>query len=321
LISPKDVLRGRDVLVYYRFFGRIVGKALRDGQLRLLQGYGMLPYIYKHMLGWPVSFRDVESIDPEHYKTLKHMQKLYDSGETLSKLSRRFPTTGPEATTSETSVRKKGKQNEQGVKSEAKIRLITNENLTDYLETCMQYQVMGRVKGPLKELLLGIFEVIPEPLLSIFDFQELEFLLCGLPVIDMEDWKAHTEYTGEFLNSNGDNPACRWFWEVVEEDFDQVTKGRLLQFVSWQGSAGNSSPFTIRGVPVGLFPYPRVQHECSGYRSMDLPLYKTKEELRHRLKEAVTAAATGFDIRVLADIRDLGVLFHHVRANPTMCRQ
>ena len=44
--------------------------------------------------------------------------------------------------------------------------------------------MMDRIKPQLNELLLGFFDVIPEPLLTVFDFQELELLMCGLPEID-----------------------------------------------------------------------------------------------------------------------------------------
>jgi hypothetical protein len=64
----------------------------------------MLTYIYKHLLGSPVSVWDVESIDAEQYKTLKDMQEQYDSGEGLRKLSQCFSTTGPETTPSETNL-------------------------------------------------------------------------------------------------------------------------------------------------------------------------------------------------------------------------
>ena len=33
-----------------------------------------------------------------------------------------------------------------------------------------------------------------QALLSVFDFQELELLLCGLPEIDIDDWKRNTEF-------------------------------------------------------------------------------------------------------------------------------
>ena len=44
----------------------------------------------------------------------------------------------------------------------------------------------------------GLYEVIPQPLLSIFDHREFELLLCGLPKLDVEDWKANTEYSQGF---------------------------------------------------------------------------------------------------------------------------
>ena len=141
-------------------------------------------------------------------------------------------------------------------------------------------------------------------LLTIFDFQELELLMCGLPVIDMEDWKEHTEYSGDYESVNGDYPTCHWFWEVVEE-FDHEMKARLLQFVTGtsgvpsrgfgvlQGNDGNIRKFTIHGVHVGVCLYPRA-HTC--FNRIDLPMYETKDELREKLKLAVTMVATGFDI-------------------------
>jgi hypothetical protein len=32
----------------------------------------------------------------------------------------------------------------------------------------------------------------------VFDFQELELLLCGMPNIDIDDWIRNTEYGGDF---------------------------------------------------------------------------------------------------------------------------
>jgi hypothetical protein len=168
----------------------------------------------------------------------------------------------------------------------------------------MRYRMMYRVKSQLNELLLGFFDVVPEPLLTVFDFQELELLMCGLPNIDMDDWQANTEYSGDYEHVNGDYPTCHWFWEVVSE-FDQEMKARLLQFVTGtsgvpsrgfgvlQGNDGNIRKFTIHGVHVGVCLYPRA-HTC--FNRIDLPMYETKDELREKLKLAVTMVATGFDI-------------------------
>jgi hypothetical protein len=164
--------------------------------------------------------------------------------------------------------------------------------------------MLDQVKPQLNELMLGFFDVIPEPLLTIFDFQELELLMCGLPEIDMEDWKQNTEYSGEYDDTGASNPACEWFWEVVEE-FDQEMRARLLQFVTGtsgvpsrgfgvlQGNDGNVRLFTIHGISVGVCLYPRA-HTC--FNRIDLPTYESKDDLRERLKLAVTMVSTGFDI-------------------------
>jgi hypothetical protein len=163
-----------------------------------------------------------------------------------------------------------------GVKSEVELVKggsdieVTNDNFPEYVEACLKYKLMDMVKPQLNELLLGVFDVIPEPLLTIFDFQELELLMCGLPEIEMEDWKLHTAYSGEFDGIGSDHPTVGWFWEVVSE-YDQELKARLLQFVTGtsgvpsrgfgvlQGNDGNVRKFTIHGVTVDICLYPRAQ--------------------------------------------------------------
>eukprot|EP00956_Cyclotella_meneghiniana_P009007 scaffold12350_cov23-Cyclotella_meneghiniana.AAC.1 len=73
---------------------------------------------------------------------------------------------------------------------------VTEENLPEYIEAVLKYRMLGRCEKQINELLLGFFDVIPEPLLTIFDFQELELLMCGMPNIDMDDWIENTEYSG-----------------------------------------------------------------------------------------------------------------------------
>lgn len=40
----------------------------------------------------------------------------------------------------------------------------------------------------------GFYDIIPKRLISIFNEQELELLISGLPNIDIEDLRANTEY-------------------------------------------------------------------------------------------------------------------------------
>lgn len=281
-----------DYLVYYRFLGRIMGKAMFDGQL--VAGH-MVPYIYKHMLGFPISFKDLKTYDEDYYANLAQIKQLADTGEDVEMiLCLDFTTT----------VDMLGEKQDVELVEGGADKPVTNDNYLEYFEACLKYRMLDRVKPQLNELMLGFFDVVPEPLLTVFDYQELELLMCGMPQIDMDDWKENTEYSGDYEHVGGDYPACIWFWEVVEA-FDQEMKARLLQFVTGtsgvpargfsvlQGNDGNIRKFTIHGVSVGTCLYPRA-HTC--FNRIDLPSYETKEELGEKLKLAVTMVATGFDI-------------------------
>lgn len=220
----------------------------------------MVQHLYKHLLAWPVAFADLERVDEEYYKSLKQVVDLANSGEDLSMLCLDFTTTQEVL----------GQKEEiELVKGGADIE-VDNDNFPEYLEACMNYRLLDCVKPQLNELLLGFFDVIPEPLLTIFDFQELELIMCGLPEIDIDDWMEHTEYSGEYDGTNGDHQVCHWFWEVVCE-LDREMKARLLQFVTGtsgvpargfgvlQGNDGNVRKFTIHGVQLNVCIYPRAQ--------------------------------------------------------------
>lgn len=57
-------------LMFFKFIGRIIGKALYEG--RVLDCY-FSRAVYKRILGKPVSVKDMESFDPDYYKSLVWM--------------------------------------------------------------------------------------------------------------------------------------------------------------------------------------------------------------------------------------------------------
>lgn len=246
-----------DHLIYYRFLGRVMGKALLDGQL--VVGH-MVQYIYKHILSFPVAFADLEQVDEEYHAALVQLADLAKAGDDISMLCLDFTTT----------------QNILGHKEEIELVEgganieVDNANLPEYLEACLKYRLLECSKPQLSELLLGFFDVIPEPLLTIFDFKELELLMCGVSKIDVVDWMENTEYSGEFEGKGVDHPTCRNFWQIVNE-FDEETRARLLQFVtgtsglpakgfgSLRGNDDNVQKFTLHGVHLNVCIYPRAQ--------------------------------------------------------------
>ena len=235
-----------------------MGKAIFDRHL--VKGH-MVKHLYKHILGYPVMMNDLKDIDEEYYNSLKQLKDMGSDIECST-----FDFTQTEETMGAMNV-------VEMIPNGEKID-VTEANLPEYIEACLKYKLLDRYKAQLNELLMGFFDVIPEPLLTIFDFQELELLMCGMPVIDMDDWMKNTIYAQEFAKDGANHKVCIWFWEVVGE-YDHEMKARLLQFVTGTSGVpaggfsmlqGIGSPdggtvrkFTIMSIPLLISTYPRSQ--------------------------------------------------------------
>lgn len=272
-------------LKYFHMAGRVLGKALMDNQITPVH---LVQPLYKHLMGWPVTIRDLEHIDVEIHRNLIELLDMDD----VSCLFLEFVVTEEKFGVAETVELIPGGGD----------ITVDSKNLPEYLDCQCKYRTLGRFNEQLCELLRGFYDVVPEPLLSVFDFQELELLLHGLPNIDMDDWIRNTEYTGEFLN-NPNHKVVTWFWEVVRT-FEQEQKAKLLQFVTGtsgvpiqgfgylQGNDGNVRKFTLHG-DKNVKVFPRA-HTC--FNRIDMPIYKTKAEIQKYLTMAISMESTGFGI-------------------------
>jgi hypothetical protein len=130
---------------------------------------------------------------------------------------------------------------------------VTGDNLIEYTELQLRERLFGSSRLQLAHLLRGVYEVVPQSLLAAFTFQELELLLIGQPNIDVENWRAHTEYRGEYSDTHEVGDAYTdphtalshilthtlshilqvigWFWEVIE-DLSEEDRAKLLQFTT-----------------------------------------------------------------------------------------
>uniref|UniRef100_A0A6T5VL12 HECT-type E3 ubiquitin transferase n=1 Tax=Leptocylindrus aporus TaxID=1398097 RepID=A0A6T5VL12_9STRA len=290
-INPSSGLLNDEHLDYFRFFGRIMGKALFDRQL--LPTAHLVRHMYKHLLGWPITMSDLEFIDTEVYRSLLQVKQYQESGGDVTDLYLDFTVT--EEVMGESKVIE--------LVPDGSSLEVTNENVGEFMEGNLRHRVLDVTKKQTMSILLGFYDVIPESLMTIFDFNELELLMCGKPNIDMEDWQQNTEYSGEFEICQSNHQVVDWFWQIVE-DYDSSMKARLLQFSTGtsgvpsrgfsvlQGNDGNVRPFTLHGVMLDQCLYPRA-HTC--FNRIDLPLFTSREDLEEKLKFSVMMEST-FDM-------------------------
>ncbi len=165
-------------LSYYRFCGRIIAKAIFDN--KFLDCYFTRAF-YKHILGVPVKYTDMESVDNEFYKNL------------VSILETGIEALGVDLTFS-IDISEFGSMKHIDLKPDGHNLRVTNENKAEYVRLVCQEKMIGSIRQQVAAFLQGFYEIIPKNLISIFNEQELELLISGLPEIDLEDLRRNTEY-------------------------------------------------------------------------------------------------------------------------------
>ncbi|KAI4297837.1 hypothetical protein L6164_037702 [Bauhinia variegata] len=284
--NPNSVYQ-TEHLSYFKFVGRVVGKALFDGQL--LDVYFTRSF-YKHILDVKVTYHDIEAVDPDFYKNLKWM--LENDVSDIPDL-----TFSMDADEEKHILYGKNEVTDYELKPGGRNIRVTEETKHEYVDLVAEHILTNAIRPQINSFLEGFNELVPRELISIFNDKELELLISGLPEIDLDDLKANTEYTGYTVASS----VVQWFWEVVKT-FNKEDMARLLQFVTgtskvplegFKALQGISGPqrFQIHkayGAPDRL----PSAHTC--FNQLDLPEYTSKEQLQERLLLAIHEASEGF---------------------------
>ncbi|RPD73800.1 hypothetical protein L226DRAFT_488466 [Lentinus tigrinus ALCF2SS1-7] len=266
-------------LSFFKFVGRVIGKAIYDG--RLLDAY-FARSLYRQLLGKQVDYKDVEWVDPEYYNSLCWILENDPSPLDL--------TFSVEA--DEFGVTKIVDLKEGGASIP-----VTNENKKEFVQLSANYRLYSSIKDQIESLVAGFYEIIPKDLVSIFNEQELELLISGTPDIDVDEWRSATEYNG-YTSSD---PVIVWWWRALKS-FNREERAKVLSFatgtsrvplggfVELQGVQGTQR-FSIHKAYGDTDRLPQA-HTC--FNQIDLPQYSSYEMLRQQLLLAINEGGEGF---------------------------
>jgi E3 ubiquitin-protein ligase HUWE1 len=156
----------RDHLRYFKFIGKVIGKALFDECL--LECY-FVKSLYKIMTGEPLTFQDLEDFDNEFFNNLKwcvenDIEPLYATFVAEQDFF--------------------GRVEEIELIENGRNIPVTNENKQLYIEKLTYFKLYTSIQKQIDAFLEGFYELIPKDLISIFNHKELELLISGLPNFD-----------------------------------------------------------------------------------------------------------------------------------------
>lgn len=270
-----------DHLSYFRFVGRIVGKALADG---FLLDAHFTRSLYKHMLGIEPTHHDMEAIDPNYYKNLKTILEysLIDIGLDL---------------TFSIEDHSFGRNQIVDLIPNGRTIPVTDGTKAQYVSLVCQHRMTNAIQSQIKAYLDGFYELVSPELIVIFSPRELELLISGLPDIDILDLKKNTEYQGW----KATDTEIEWFWNIMVS-LSRNQKASFLQFVTGSSKvplAGFSELQGMRGIQKfsihkagGSNGALMSAHTC--FNSLDLPVYKSEEEMREKFLYAISEGQGAF---------------------------
>lgn len=257
----------------YRAFGRMIGLCLRKFSYGATMPLKFPLSIYKWMLRYRLSSNDLSVMSLELSRSVNVICSMEEKS--LQELEMNFEVALDE------------KHNLELVPNGAH-RLVTVQNRIEFLKDFIQYYLCCLWIGdstyclPTPEFLLGIQHLCPIDAFNHLSPVLLQSLIEGQREIDVEDWKAHTMYSGSTAENSS---VIDCFWEIVAE-LDNVDRSRLLCFstgtssVTSEGFQALNPPFTlvIGALPVESLP---VSHTC--FHMLSLPRYKSKEMMKEKL--------------------------------------
>ncbi|EIW82911.1 hypothetical protein CONPUDRAFT_151972 [Coniophora puteana RWD-64-598 SS2] len=261
-------------LSFFKFVGRVIGKAIYDG--RLLDAY-FAKSIYRQLLGKPVDYRDVEWVDPEYYNSLCW---ILENDPTPLELTFSF-----------------GRNRIFPLKEGGEQISVTNENKREFVQLSASFRLYSSIKEQIEHLVSGFHDIIPKDLVNIFNEKELELLISGTPDIDVDEWRAATEYNG-YTSSD---PVIVWWWRALKS-FNREERAKVLSFATGTSRVPLGGFVDLQGVQgVQRFSIHRAYgdpdrlpqaHTC--FNQIDLPQYSSYEMLRQQLMLAISEGGEGF---------------------------
>lgn len=153
---------GGDHLHYYLAAGQFIGRSLLNGER--LDFHFCVPLL-KMMLGMPISFSDLEYLDEEMYRNLSWL--LDNDGVEELELDFTVNERGPGGEVRTVELIPAGRNIQ-----------VNDDNKYEYIDRKFRYALFESVSPQVCVFLKGFYETVPAELLMLFDYEELDYLLC-----------------------------------------------------------------------------------------------------------------------------------------------
>uniref|UniRef100_A0A0B6ZW28 HECT domain-containing protein n=1 Tax=Arion vulgaris TaxID=1028688 RepID=A0A0B6ZW28_9EUPU len=246
----------------YEWIGQLMGACFRGKELLIIS---LAPYSWKRLVGesysWSLDFATVDAAEVRIIDSLANMDR-----DTFLAAGRSWSMVLSDGT--HVSIK---------VDDDGNPKPLDYDDKDEYAARVKEIR-MAECDKQLKAIRTGLLKVIPEAVLGLLTWQELETRICGEPEITVEALMKNTYYN----HIDEDDLRVKYFWSAVK-NFSNEDRSRLLRFITGR-----------RRLPVSIFissgknspvdPLPESSTCCN---TLHLPVYSDEKIAEERLRYAV----------------------------------
>jgi E3 ubiquitin-protein ligase HUWE1 len=268
-------------LAYFEFTGRIFAVAILNSVQ--LSAHLSSPFL-KLLIGKSVSLEDLEDIDEAMFRGMKW---ILDNPVAKLPSELMFTTSSSEI----------GSSRLVELKENGASIIVTDENKREYIELLVDHRLKRAIESQAAAFCKGFHEFISQDELRVFGPHELDSVICGENIIDVDDWQRNCEFQGDY---SPQHPVIALFFSVIRK-WPQETLAKLLEFAtgSPQVPLGGFAAFKEAGRPMII--------DCGGEKArlatahicenrLNLPKYEDGDEMNAKLLYAIENCG-GFGMR------------------------
>lgn len=278
---PNPSARSPLQLEMFQFLGKLMGIAIRNKEYLDLRLPSLL---WKQLVQQVPSTEDLRAVDLLTVSHIEERSVFFASGAEVDE--------GTEAVSTFSVYGLDGRLH--GLVANGKMKPVTAENVETWAQMTLEFK-LHEFDEQIEAIQRGLAAIVPQKLLLLFTWQELEMMVCGHCQTDIGLLKAKTVY----VDCAESEPHIRYFWNVLNSfteeqrsDYIKFVWGRArlpMQSEAWE-QPHKITPFTPPAAVAGkpptklddCLPY---AHTC--YFTIDLPRYSTEEILRNKLLFAI----------------------------------
>ncbi|XP_025883649.1 E3 ubiquitin-protein ligase UPL5-like [Solanum lycopersicum] len=260
-------------LDYFWFSGRMIALTLTH---KIQIGIVFDRTFYLQLAGKDITLEDVRDADPPFYKSCKEILEMDPEMLDGDNLGLRFIC----------DVESLGSKKEIELCPNGKDTIVDSKNRDEYINLLIEHYFVTSVADQVACFANGFADVTitseHQPFFRCLNLEELDLMLDGSGNdISVEDWKAHTDYSGY----NKSDCQISWFWKIVECMSVEQRNVLLffwtsIKFLPPDGFAGLGSRLKIHKSSAPSDHLPTSQ-TC--FYSLHFPPYKSESIMQDRL--------------------------------------